>query len=505
MDSVDENYQLTLLQQLLELERENGLAAYQPHAKQMQFHAAGEYKRRYLRTGNRFGKSTCGAAEDVAWAVGARLWLPPEHPAYQAGIPRRSTKGLIICADWDKAREIFTAQQEGQGQGKLFKMLPKNALAGVHKNQAGEIDCISVTSMWGGTSTIYLDTVKSFKSNPLGQESSDWDWIHVDEPCPKPMWEANARGLVDRDGSAWFTCTPLQEQWINEMFIGRKRLREDFENALEDKQHSKWVLTGSSYDNTTIERAAIDRFMNDLSAEDRAARLYGRPKTQAGAVYSQFDPARHVYYEKPKGWLDFDRPPDNYTIRVAIDPHPRTPHAVLFAATAPTGQVFFYQEYFQHVMLDDLCLAILELLNGRVPHQIICDPIAFNADPISGAMWADTFWKHGLNVVPAPKELSHGIVVSQQALAKPDYLYFSSALAETLYEFDVYVWDQKKANKPVDANDHMMENFYRFNIVGLDYVPLEGDYVGKTSDPFTLSATHSLMREVNSTTNFRAA
>ena len=36
---------------------ENGLAYYRPHDKQSKFHSLAEFTFRYLRTGNRFGKS----------------------------------------------------------------------------------------------------------------------------------------------------------------------------------------------------------------------------------------------------------------------------------------------------------------------------------------------------------------------------------------------------------------------------------------------------------------
>ena len=47
-------------------------------------------------TGNRFGKSTCGSAEDCAFALGARLWLPEGDPIRHLGIPGRATKGVIL-------------------------------------------------------------------------------------------------------------------------------------------------------------------------------------------------------------------------------------------------------------------------------------------------------------------------------------------------------------------------------------------------------------------------
>ena len=496
MITPEQTAKLTALRRLKVLKENNGLAFYKPHEKQELFHAAGSFKRRYLRTGNRFGKSTCGAAEDCAWALGQRIWYPVGHPNRTLGIPSRSTKGLIIVADWDKAREIYTNREKGAAQGKIFRLLPASAIQSIHKSQAGEIDCISIESVHGGTSSIYIDTIKSFMANPMGQESSDWDWIHVDEPCPKKMWEANARGLMDRDGSAWFTCTPISEQWINELFIPRSRLREDFEEGCAPTSESKWVLTGSSFDNTSVPREGIERFTNDLSADVRAARLYGRPTTMAGVVYSEFEQARHVYHDLPIGWKDFDCPPDNYTIRVAIDPHPKTPHAVLFAATAPTGQTFFYREFFQHVLLDDLCDAILEILGGRIPHSVICDPIAFNADPISGAQWADSFYRRGLNVIPAPKELTYGITATKQALAHTDSnsLFFSSALSETLYEFDTYIWDTKKENKPRDADDHMMECLYRLVISGLDYVDPVADNAFNPNHIIPFSGDKSIPR-----------
>lgn len=463
---------LNALRRLNELKANNGLAAYRPHRKQGLFHSAAWAKFRYLRTGNRFGKSTCGAAEDCAFALGARLWLPKDDPNRTLGIPQRSSTGVILCADWDKAREIFTNPEPGRGQGKLYQLLPKASLIKApRKNQAGEIDCIYVESLHGGTSTIYIDTIKSFKSNPMGQESSSWDWIHVDEPLPRDMWIANSRGLIDSNGSAWFTCTPISEQWINEMFVPAKRMRDEFPEGLGRKDKSMWIMTGSTTDNERLSKEGIQAFMNTLKDSEIACRIHGSPKSSAGLVYKEFDMERHVYETAPFGWKDIYTPPDNYTIRVSIDPHPRTPHAVLFAATAPTGQTFFYREYFSHVLIDDLCDAILDILKGRNPLSIICDPSAFNIDPVHGTCWADRFYAKGLMVGKAPKELTYGIVAVQQALTVTQgaTLHFSADLSETLREFDTYVWDPKKENKPLDKDDHMMECLYRLVLCGLDY------------------------------------
>ena len=45
--------------------------------------------------------------------------MDKDDPDRFKGIPQRPTKGLILVADWDKAREVFTSMEEGQ-KGNLF-------------------------------------------------------------------------------------------------------------------------------------------------------------------------------------------------------------------------------------------------------------------------------------------------------------------------------------------------------------------------------------------------
>src|SRR5258705_3609638 len=62
------------LRRAKQLRQSYGIDFYRPHAKQDKFHIAGHKTGRYCRTGNRGGKTKCGAAEDVAWLVGGRTW-----------------------------------------------------------------------------------------------------------------------------------------------------------------------------------------------------------------------------------------------------------------------------------------------------------------------------------------------------------------------------------------------------------------------------------------------
>jgi len=494
------------LERQVQMRRSFGLAFYAPHYKQDLFHQAGVHKSRYGRTANRFGKSIMGGAEDCSWALGYRPFYQrsfnvlngkneivrvhdPVRDAWMvhAGIPQRNVKGLIIVTDWDKAEEIFTNRTDGESRGKLFKLLPEDQIVDVIKNQSGKICTILVRSIWGGVSSINLDTVKSFKSNRLGQESSDWDFVHVDEPCPEEMFIANARGLVDRDGSEWFTCTPLTEMWINDYFFPEGNIKDECDEGrianvdvpVEDRtiKISRWTITGSMHDNPTLGENAKAKFISQLSEEDKETRIYGRPRALAGAVYREFQSEVHIYRTVPHRWSEYDDPPRDYCIRIAADTHPVNPHAVLFAATAPTGHVFYWCELYVKDYIKNLCSAIHDRLNGRWPLRFLLELAAYNENPIDGITIADEFIQAGFPVEPATKDLQYGILRVKQELSRRDERgnaihNFSPYLTETIREFDRYVWNPE-TGKPVDAHDHMMENLYRLVLTGLEYVEPE--------------------------------
>lgn len=480
----------TAMTRLAEMRDHNGLAFYQPHEKQDAFHAAGACRRRYVRTGNRFGKSTCGVAEDISWCIGERIFYPEGDPRRTVGIPQRSVKGVILVQDWDKADEIFTAKDEGQSKGKIFQLLPHESFVRSEKNQSGHICKIVIQSKWGGHSSIHIDTVKSFLMNPMGQESSDWDFVHVDEPIPKEMWIAHSRGLIDRQGSAWFLCTPLIELWINDYFIPPAKSRTELPDGeyFDFDSYSTWVMTGSCYDNPYNSVSAIREFISNLPPEQIDARVNGRPKQLSGAIHRDFCREDHIYAFTPAGWLDPVTPPPNWTIRLAIDPHPKIPMAVLFAATGPTGHTFIFREIFQEALIHELCSTIHAVLaysdeEGR-PCELpiasaICDPLAWTPNPITGIKMSDAFAQSGIPVVPGSKDLVNGILKTNALFRARDssgnpMVYVHEDCRQFLFEIDRYVWDTKETKETPNAkcSDHMMENLHRLAVGGFTYLDL---------------------------------
>lgn len=455
-----------------------GCAMYRPHPKQDKFHRLGRLKFRYLRTGNRFGKSDCGSAEDVAHALGYRPWYSEGDPARYEGIKQKPNKILILCTDWGKAKSVFTNEVEGKNQGKLWKWIPKEALVGRSTNHSGDINQITVKSIWGGESLIIIDTVAAYKQNSLRGESDYFDGIHVDEPIPEEMWTSFARGLIDTKGSAWFTCTPLREPWINRFFIPSSRIVLDGDNAnfFPDSKGrvNRVVIVGTSYDNPFVDEESIDEIMDGFSDRERFARLFGKPIDQAGTVHPDFSDD-HVYTEIPPSWSEVNKPPLDYTVRVHIDFHRCTPYAVLFSATSPQGQVFFFEEIWEQCSTDEIALKIQEITKDYFVPVVWMDPSGFIKTMQEETTFADDLANYGILCEKASKDLTRGIKLTNNLLKKPGLLWFGAHLTRTLYEFEVYVFQdpEKRPDKPQDKNDHMMEGLHRLCLGGLNHISTE--------------------------------
>jgi hypothetical protein len=121
-------------------------------------------------------------------------------------------------------------------------------------------------------------------------------------------------------------------------------------------------------------------------------------------------------------------------------------------------------------MIPSLAHEINMRLVNRYCHTILLDPLAYIEDAITGDSMAEALLREGVVCQKAVKDLQHGILTTKAALRAPNNFYFSPNLIETMYEFDHYMWDPKHINKPLDKDDHMMENLYRLNLNGLQYI-----------------------------------
>lgn len=504
-----------------------GINFYRPHWKQHKFHVC-PATGRYGRTGNRFGKSQMGTAEDVAWALGERPWyknafdirngkgdVRESHPGGEnhfyvtVGIPQRPVKILILCENWKKAKSVFT-NRDGSAdmQGKLFKLIPKNSLGKITRSTGGDIIQVEVkrpAARGGGCSIIRIDTVQSYKNSPQSAESDDWDFIHVDEPCPEDMFKAHGRGLMDRNGHYIFTCTPIIEMWINDKFTPPGRtvmadiIDEEFNEEIDGCVISKYIITGSVYDNPYRTPAGVAEFLSGLTEQDKKCRIDGYPLALAGAVYQEFIYDMHVLCDLPKdksgkSWVNYFTPPTDATIRVAWDVHgAKRPQAILLVATLPDGTVIVYDEMFYEPLIKPNAELLKRKLAPYFVADQLIDPRACIVNPVTGtADVLDALAEYDLYFDKGSKDMMAGISATKEKLLERHVvtnlptIYFSPKLKETLFEFSHYVYDMDK-NEPIDKDDHMMENLRRLILSGLEYVAPPSDEDWKPSQkPFAM-------------------
>jgi hypothetical protein len=359
---------------------------------------------------------------------------------------------MVITTDWDKVDEIWTSESTG----KIWKMLPRGFVTSTKRNHSGAIEQI-VTARG---SSLRFDTVEAYKKNPQSQESSDLDFLHVDEPCPEGQYKAQARGLMDRNGKDWFTLTPLRELWINDMF---------FPAAGTPDRENIFAVIGNTRDNPYLTEEAIADFELSLTEDERQCRLHGLPLELAGLVYKEFSEETHILKDLPPGWTAWNNPPPDHTIYASIDVHPRIPHAVVFCAVGPMGVPILYDEIWMHCSADDLAAAILHKLRGRNYIVPKCDPLAWVQDPITLSCMAHRFAFCGLPVVKSSKAKEFGILNFKSVLKDPRGVRIAPTMHRWLWEVRRYCFDPK-TNRPVDEDDHMMECTYRLFVNPMHHV-----------------------------------
>lgn len=490
--------ELALLRQKLALVKECGISFYRPHEKQHEFHSSCA-KRRGFFAGNRTGKSECDAAETVAWMVGERTWYKyvfpiygmrdgrrvmvsfheghENHPLVRSGIPRYATKQLIITTDWKKVDEIWTSPR-GDSPGKLWKFIPSELECTFKRNHEGIIDQIFAKN----GAVIRFTTEQAYLKNPQSSESTDYDRVAIDEPVVEDMWKANARSLVDRDGQGDFTLTSLRERWIYDYFTDPDNVRED-----------RFSVRATIYDNPYLSPAAIQRFSDELTDDEKECRLLGIPLELSGLVYKEFKRETHVLSQLPKDWTSWACPPLDHTIYLSIDVHSQTPQAVMFVAVGPTGRPIVYDEIWRPCTADELAAEILLRLAGRQVGFAKCDPRAWDEDPVYRVSMAQRFQANGLNIEKASKALTFGITNMKQVL-KTEGVHFAPTVKRTLWE--MARWHYDKENKPVDKDDHFMECMYRIfiNLSNLVYIPLT---ISRPVRDFTVDMTVNVLRDFN--------
>ena len=275
--------------------------------------------------GNRSGKSSCGA-----------FWLSCHH-----------TRTYPSCAchhEWFRGRRydgpvksVIASTEfpiiERVIEPKLMSLLPKDWIDHLKRTPQGYLR--RITGKDGGTIDIL-----SNEMDQLAFEGADWDLAWVDEPTQQAKWTAILRGLLDRQGLAFLSFTPIVEPWMKEVIIDHADGKE-----IEVIEADTYENTETIHGEPILSKDAIRQFEQAIPEEERATRLHGQFFHLRGLVYKEFLSGIHS--------RDFDyRYPD--PVICVLDPHTRKPHWVIWAWVNRMDQVFVDRELLVEGTLKDL-------------------------------------------------------------------------------------------------------------------------------------------------------
>ena len=244
------------------------LEAYEPYARQAEFHAAGAaHRERLFCAGNQLGKTLAGAAEMA-------MHLTGRYPSDWRG--RRFHRAIAAWASGvtgesvrDTTQRLLVGRPGEYGTG----MIPAACIVGEPKRALGVadlLDSVTVKHVSGGNSRLYFKRYEQGREKWQG-ETLDVVWFD-EEPAPEIYTEGLTRTNAT-GGMAYMTFTPLQ---------GMSEVVMRFMHEPSPDRHVTYMTIDDAMHYTAEQRAAI---VASYPAHEREARAKGVPTLGSGRIF----------------------------------------------------------------------------------------------------------------------------------------------------------------------------------------------------------------------------
>jgi hypothetical protein len=392
--------------------------------------------------GNRLGKTTIGTILALSTLFGRLLW-EDRKLEFPHGYGR---KVRYVGQGWETHIKSVVIPS-------LKFWWPRNRPLETKKNNQG------VEATWKDMATGSVLEVMSTTQEADVFEGWDGDLVVYDEPPPRDIRVACARGLIDRRGRELFVATLLKEAWIH---------REVIKARLPDGRPDPTIynVTGQIYDNVGygLTQEGVEQFIKTLKPEELAARIEGKPSYMANLVCPRFDREKHVKKA-------FQVPLDAI-VDFSIDFHPAKPWAVVFLATFKSNF-----KYVCHEMelrgnpkyVGEEIIRYLKSNNLRVGRGII-DPLAAgdkNNDETVFDILSGVLGARGILLETASKDKENGIALLNNLLWTENEmpgLFFFDSCVRTIQQVEDWMYDAETL-KPSKEDDDFVEALYRLALL----------------------------------------
>lgn len=422
--------------------RDDPLRWYAPHAKQREFHKAGQgANERLFLAGNRVGKTLAGAVEMAFhltgrypdWWSGVRYTRPVQ--AWAASVTREATRDIL--------QAVYV------GEGGRGGVIPARLIAGMTMKSgvAGAVDMVRVSHVNGGVSVLGF---KSFDQGRASFQGTARDVIHLDEEPEIEVYEECLLRTLTVKGCVMLTMTPL---------LG---LSEMVRHFVGNEEQGKAVVRAGWKDALHLDKVAVDGLRKSLRPHEVMAREFGEPAVGRGRVFPVEEGELVVpRFEIPKHWKRC----------VGVD----------FGWSNPTAAVWLAHD----VQADIVYVTDVYFASERVPVEhageilrrgawvpAVCDPAGQAVGQKDGVSLVEMYNAAGLRFDLADNGVEAGLMQVLERMRLGRLRVFGD-LDAWWREFRVYHRDAK--GRVVKRDDHLMDATRYALVSGLGLARSEGE------------------------------
>ncbi len=283
--------------------------AFKPHKGQMRVVNSKAWEK-YVFCGNGFGK-TALLTNEVAWAAEGYNFITQEYtpvPAKIALVLDSAEKIEDFLAEYRKWNILEPEQTEKRGRPNVTFI------------------------KWDNGSTL---TVLTHGVEPLKLEGSEWTHIFFDEPPPRHVFTAMARGGRQKNKICRIRLfgTPITEAWL------RTEVYESWVNGEFPKGEVECFRGDTTENEANLAEGYIGRFSRKLSEQEKKTRLHGDFFDLEGqALRHLWDRQIHIINDDEFEW-DMNNP-----VVVAIDPHTSKKHMAVMVGVDRDNYLYVLKE-----------------------------------------------------------------------------------------------------------------------------------------------------------------
>lgn len=339
-------------------------------------------------------------------------------------------------------------------------------------------------SIWTTDSGWEFD-IMTYEQDSMEFEGVTLGWAWFDEPPPQAIFKATV-SRMRKGGIIIIGATPLAgSAYLYDAFAkGNYEVElKSSEDGTITKFQRKVAYIEADIESACREHGVrghlrhqdIENMVAEYSEDEKQARIYGKFQHLVGLIFKRFN--RKVHVIPP-----FAITPRDFTVYEFLDPHPRTPDAVMWVAVDRKGTKYVIDELFVKVdSIADLAWRIKSKASQYRVVKRMADPWIFvpNQHLDDGRTLAEKLADEGLPYIEATKERAMSDRRITDALSyteingymqKAPEVYIFDTCQRTIFEFEHYRWQEytgKAADlhdpkpKPVDKDDHMIENLGR--------------------------------------------